>query len=346
MQDSTKQDPAYNFSNPRQDNAIDVSKYLLIIRILSILLNKINLSAINSLVKMKNAIVSIFILISIDIFSQSVGCIFDLKTNNPIPFVNIWVENENVGTTSSINGNFYFKHNQINKYLIITSIGYEKERIKMDSGFLKVFLVPKTYAIPEVLVSPLKKKEIKIFTYRKSQIDQYNAPTTPQIFARYFPYSVDNHNLTFIKSIKIETLSKFESIINLRFFSVTQNGEPENDILSNPLIIKVKKGKRSTIISNFNNTQIQFPSDGIFIAIEYLIVEENQYEYEYFDKTLHQRSKVSGYMPMIGTIKTDTPANSWVFRKGKWEKDLGKSENDMKEESKNHFIAMELTISN
>lgn len=295
---------------------------------------------------MKNTILILVCFISVDLFSQTEGYIIDIKTNNPVPFANIWVENENIGTTSDKEGVFQFKDDQNNKYLIITSIGYEKLRVKVDYSALKVFMVPVTYTIPEVLVTPIKKKELKVNTYRKSQIKQYTAPTTPQIFARFFPFQNDYRTFRFIKAIRIETLSKNESIINLRFFKVNQDGEPGNDLLNSNLIINVRKGKRSTLVNNFNNTQIQFPTDGLFIAVEYIIVKENEYEYEYFDKESKTTNKVIGYMPMIGTIKTETSSNSWVFRNGNWEKDLGKSNDEMIYETKNHFIAMELTLSN
>ena len=295
---------------------------------------------------MKNTILILFYFISVDLFSQTEGYIIDIKTNNPVPFANIWVENENIGTTSNNEGVFYFKDDQNNKFLIITSIGYEKHRVKVDSSTLKIFLVPVTYMIPEVLVTPIKRKELKVNTYGKSQIQRFTAPSTPQIFARFFPFQNEYRNFRYIKAIRIETLSKTESIINLRFFKVNQDGEPGNDLLNSNLIINVRKGKRSTLITNFKNTQIQFPIDGLFIAVEYIIVKENEYEYVYFDKESKKTNKVLGYMPMIGTIKTETSSNSWVFRNGKWEKDLGKSNDEWTDETKNHFIAMELTLSN
>jgi hypothetical protein len=295
---------------------------------------------------MKCSVLLFFSLISIELSSQTVGYIVDIKTNYPVPFANIWVENENIGTTSDRDGSFSIKENRGDKYLIITSIGYEKQRVKMDSPNLKVLLVPVTYKIPEVFVTPQKKKELKIYSYRKSQIHQFNAPTVPEIFARFFPYKDEYQNVQFIKSIRIETLSKTESIINLRFFNIDKNGEPGNDILDSSLTIKIRKGRRSTLITDFNNTEIQFPIDGLFIAIEYIIIKENEYEYEYFDEETKKRNKILGYMPMIGTIRTETSANSWVFRKGKWEKDLGKNNDEMNEETKNYYIAMELTLSN
>lgn len=295
---------------------------------------------------MKSPVLLFFSLISIELSSQTVGYVVDIKTNNPVPFANIWVENEYIGTTSNRDGSFSIKEKQNDKYLIITSIGYEKQRVKIDSRNLKVLLVPVTYKIPEVFVTPQKKKELKIYTYRKSQIHRFNAPTVPEIFARFFPYKDEYQNLQFIKAIRIETLSKIESIINLRFFNINQNGEPGNDILNSNLTIMIRKGRRSTFITNFNNTQIQFPIDGLFIAIEYIIIKDNEYEYDYFDEESKKRSKIMGYMPMIGTIKTETSANSWIFRNGKWEMDLGKSKDEINEETKNYYIAMELTLSN
>ena len=42
----------------------------------------------------------VLILISQFTFSQIRGVVKDSLTGNPIPYVNIWVENENIGTTS------------------------------------------------------------------------------------------------------------------------------------------------------------------------------------------------------------------------------------------------------
>ena len=48
----------------------------------------------------------IFLIVSQFTFSQIRGVVKDSITGEPIPFVNIWVENETIGTTSETNGSF------------------------------------------------------------------------------------------------------------------------------------------------------------------------------------------------------------------------------------------------
>jgi hypothetical protein len=44
-------------------------------------------------------------------------------SNKPIPYVNIWVENENIGTTSEENGSFSIHVEDQNKVLIFSALG-------------------------------------------------------------------------------------------------------------------------------------------------------------------------------------------------------------------------------
>jgi hypothetical protein len=45
-------------------------------------------------------------LFSISLSAQIKGVVKDSLTGNPIPYVNIWIENENIGTTSEEDGSF------------------------------------------------------------------------------------------------------------------------------------------------------------------------------------------------------------------------------------------------
>ena len=68
----------------------------------------------------------IFLISSISLFSQLKGKVVDAD-NRPIPFVNIWVQNENIGTTTEENGEFILSENNNNKNLIFSALGYEKQ---------------------------------------------------------------------------------------------------------------------------------------------------------------------------------------------------------------------------
>lgn len=68
-------------------------------------------------------LIFILLIISQFTFSQIKGIVKDLISGEPIPYVNIWVENENIGTTSEENGQFQLNYNNYSKRIIFFFIG-------------------------------------------------------------------------------------------------------------------------------------------------------------------------------------------------------------------------------
>ena len=66
--------------------------------------------------------VSFLLFLSISFFAQTKGVVAD-ESGKPIPYVNIWVENENIGTTSEENGEFFIAASA-NKNLIFSILGF------------------------------------------------------------------------------------------------------------------------------------------------------------------------------------------------------------------------------
>jgi hypothetical protein len=288
----------------------------------------------------------LFILTPIELVSQVKGYIYDSVDQNPIPFVNIWVQDENIGTTSNKSGYFEFRDSLIGKKLIISSIGYERKAFEIDKNILEIYLSPVVYTIPEISVKPKKKLEQKVGRFKRLQLFRYASPGSPQIFARYFAYS-DEYSLTpLISSIRIETLSTCEAIFNLRFLSIGVDGLPGEDILPENHLVKVKEGKRTNIIKDISDRHILFPKQGLFVAVEFLIIEENVYRYKYKRKETGEILQITTYMPMIGTLKSDSEKNGWVYRWGNWYKDLGKHEEEMGNENIGNILAVEITLTN
>ena len=69
----------------------------------------------------------IFLLMSFYVSAQTKGVVVD-ESGKPIPYVNIWVENENIGTTSEENGEFSIAASA-NKNLIFSILGFDKRII-------------------------------------------------------------------------------------------------------------------------------------------------------------------------------------------------------------------------
>jgi len=102
------------------------------------------------------------------VFSQNIemgGIIMDSKTQAPIEFVNIGIQNKNKGTISNLDGKF---HLEIPKKfskdsLTISHVNYETLKIPIRSIKDKtLYLEPRTNELPEVLISNKKKRHTKV----------------------------------------------------------------------------------------------------------------------------------------------------------------------------------------
>jgi hypothetical protein len=280
------------------------------------------------------------------VVAQNVGYVFDKKTLMPVVFAIIWVEDGDFGTTSDINGYFHFNIDLRNKTVVVSSIGYEKLLVKVDTTILNIYLSPKVYDLPEIVIRPKKIFEKTWITYRKSQLKSFVFPNAPLIYATYLPYQEEAGETIFIKSIKFETFSKIKSCFNLRFFRVSKNGEPGEDILSENLIINVKKGKMSCLVNNFMNRQIRVPKEGIFIGFEFLVIKENEYSVKALNSETKKKENIVLYMPGFGTFYEIGSAPLWLYRKGKWEQFLGKTLGGTTLKGRNQCFAIEVKVTN
>ena len=57
---------------------------------------------------MKSIFLAFTLLFGYSLFGQITAKVIDSETSQNIPYVNIWVENENTGTTSNEKGKFIF----------------------------------------------------------------------------------------------------------------------------------------------------------------------------------------------------------------------------------------------
>ena len=271
----------------------------------------------------------IFLLMSFYVSAQTKGVVVD-ESGKPIPYVNIWVENENIGTTSEENGEFSIADTE-NKTLVFSAIGFETLKAKLnDSG--KVVLKSVAYQLDEVVIQKrIGKDQIEIGKYKKRNINlYYGTATQPTIIAKFIAPTQDIKKHPFIDNITFLTLSMINNAkIKVRFYEVAPDGSPGLDYSDDIIIVSVKSGKQNNTI-DLKDKNIKIPNSGLFIAFEWMIIEENKYTYDYTideEKTqsmggfLDLKKKVykNGikYDPSIGTTPADL-STSWQYGAGKW----------------------------
>ncbi len=305
---------------------------------------------------------SFLLLISLSFFAQTKGVVVD-ESGNPIPYVNIWVENENIGTTSEENGEFSIA-NAENKTLVFSAVGFETLKAKLnESG--KVVLKTIAYQLEEVVIQKrIGKDQIEIGKFKKRDVKMfYGTGIQPSILAKFIAPTQDIKTHPFVDNITFSTFSNINNAkIKIRFYEVAQDGSPGLDYSDDIIVVSVKNGKQNNRL-DLKDKNIIIPDKGLFIAFEWMIIEENKYTYEY---TLDEgNGKVQGglpdskkkiykdglsYCPLIGTIPSDL-STSWHFLAGKWvsRKIHKKTENfNFEDKYDNKFgeLAIKITLTN
>ena len=287
----------------------------------------------------------LFVLLNFSVSAQIKGVVVD-ENNKPIPYVNIWVENENIGTTSEEDGSFQLNVSK-DKNLVFSANGFDKKTCK----FLEkneIILKPTVYQLEEVKIEVRKAtEEIEIGKYDKSKINfYYGCWDKPWIIAKYISYNDTIEQKPFLKDLTIMTTSyKKNASFNLRILEVNTDGSPGNEIINENIFVKVKKGKENTTI-DLSKYKLKIPQSGIFISIEFLIIEENRYESEVYIKETNKKETMISYQPSIGTVPSEV-STTWKYI-GKWSRTENKNSNISVERYKNKFseIAMKLTLTN
>jgi hypothetical protein len=281
--------------------------------------------------------------------AQIKGVVKDSLSGEPIPYVNIWVENETIGTTSEENGSFSLDIKE-EKVLVFSALGYESKKSSSKNEI--ILLKPKVFELKEVVISrAIKNKTIKLNGFKKEKISvYYGTGTQPTIIAKKIEPSEQINKHPFLKEINFLSRSHIEKAkIILRFYEVDPEGKPGIDFLDTNIVLEIKKGKKNNRV-NLEKYKIRIPEDGLFIAFEWMIIEENKYTYTY---TLEEeKNKISykdgiSYQPVIGTIPAENQS-SWHYAKGKWYK-RGKFSNvDKLTAYQNKFgeLAIELILTN
>jgi hypothetical protein len=261
-----------------------------------------------------NIVILILFLKTIWISAQVKGIVVD-ENDKPIPYVNIWVENENIGTTSEEDGRFSIDTNDKNKNLFFSIIGFEKKTVKVDEA-TKVVLQSITNELDEVVIFNKKEtKEIQIGIVENTIFQAFD--NGPKNDIKFFPYNPKYNKTKYIKQVKIATDSKIEAAtLKLHFFAVDENGFPGSELLKKDLIVTIKNGGKSTKIdvSDFN---LIMPKKGIFVGFEKLMIENNKLERTSIDRNTNLTVTQKLYYPFVLYNYVQNHVG-FTFLSGKW----------------------------
>ena len=264
----------------------------------------------------ENRLFWIFLIVSQFAFSQIRGVVKDSISGEPIPFVNIWVENETIGTTSEADGSFSLDIKD-EKVLIFSALGFETKKSSSKTDL--ILLKPKVFELNEVIIEqPKFKKEIEIGKTKNNGFHEvYNAG--PIIRAKFFPFQEKHNETKFLKEISILTKAEIDSAsFKIRIFSVGTDGFPDKDLVEDDIFVYVKKGNRKMTI-DISKYRLEFPEKGLFVAFETLLIKKNEHEILVQNNKTNNRFTLTNYYPYFKHNFVDRE-HTFSFYGGGWKK--------------------------
>ncbi|WP_400077796.1 carboxypeptidase-like regulatory domain-containing protein [Winogradskyella sp. R77965] len=278
----------------------------------------------------------LFFLIPFVVFSQekiAKGLVLDKVTKEPIPYVNISILDSQIGTSSDEDGNYSLtiEDADLNKRVNLSSLGYQDTTLVI-SKFLKIekiSLQPLVEQLDEVVISEKFENDfLEINPIRKKDIlgGFGGFKNHPYIFALYIPFEVSYQKTEYLNQVKIHLNKKdlgrksMPSKSRLRLYSVGIDSFPGKDLITKSLIIETTKKQREVIV-DVSEYDIVFPESGIFVALEWLHIPFNAYNFTYTKGKGITKKKYTEirYAPRLSWQKRkDEDYRLAVFTQGQW----------------------------
>lgn len=235
----------------------------------------------------------------------------DSLTKEPIPFVNIYIENSKLSLVSNEFGVFSISNSD--SKIMLSALGYQKKEI-IATKTLEILLKPITYELQEVSVSnDVKAKTLEIGLTNDRYLQAFENGAKLEV--KYFPYQSNYKKTKLIKRVTIHTENKLDkAMFKIHFYAPDANGLPGNELLDRDCIVTVKNGTRKTTF-NILYLNLEIPTNGIFVSFEKLLIESNKFDKKKEDGTVSK----SFFQPNIFFNSVEKAAQ-FIFSNGKWNK--------------------------
>ncbi len=285
----------------------------------------------------------LLLIINATAFGQFKGIVKDSISGSPVPFVSIWSENQNIGTTSEENGEFAINTNSNSKKLIFSALGFEKKSVKISDA-KNVKLIPIEYQLDEVVISGSKgTRQIEIGKTGNAVCQAFD--NGPRIDVKFFPYSPSYKKTKYINQLTLYTDSRIEkATVRLHFYDVDENGFPNKELLKKDLIVTVRKGTINNLI-DISDLNLTMPKKGIFVGFEKLIIEKNKLEKTITNPNTNETKTQTTYYPFIlyNFVERDF---MFTYSGGKWNKQTLNTDSNSKSKERINEPAINLILTN
>ena len=252
-------------------------------------------------------------LLSCNVFGQISGKVINSE-RQPIPLTNVWVVDSSDGATTDSLGMFSIPTALANDTLVFNASGYKmiyEEASKTKEIVLQAYEIPQ----PALLVLPEKSFHHTIGNAHFENL-YFQPANVPYMYGRFFENNQEVQRVPYVDKVIVYTKSAVAAAtIKIRLMRMDEYGCPSEDLLQEPIIALVKRGTKKNLIQVLKHN-IKVPKNGIFVVVEWLMTENNQFRPMNFLKgeNLIQDFR---YMPDVMNNKVEK-TSSFRYMYGEW----------------------------
>ncbi|TVR89293.1 MAG: hypothetical protein EA411_02860 [Saprospirales bacterium] len=207
--------------------------------------------------------------------SQISGKVFDQKTGNPLYGVVLTSEEGEIVSITDRDGLFALPEN--GGSFVLRALGYRDTTIGISNGddtdFWGIGLIPKTYELPEVLISD-KHPESKIFGLDKRRLRSFSIFSFgPRVGGSLtIGTMLRNQNSGVISSVSVYFtevgIRTNYQLLRLRIFEINSEGEPGSDLLRSLVVLRPQETGWYDI--DLNEFHVPLPGTDFLVAVEFI----------------------------------------------------------------------------
>lgn len=257
----------------------------------------------------------IFLLLAthFSVFGQVSGIVLNTEYQ-PVPLTNIWVLDGSDGATTDSLGMFTIPSALANDTLVFNASGYTilKEKAEQsDTIVLEAYEIPQ----PELIVYPEKYLHHTIGEPHYENM-YFQPGNVPYMYGRFFENNEEVKEVQYVDRVLVYTKSAVAgATIKIRLMRMDEYGCPSDDLLTKPIIANVRRGNRKNAIKVLKYN-VKLPKNGIFVAVEWLMTENNQFRPANFVKGENLFEDFR-YQPDVMNNKVEK-TSSFRYMHGEW----------------------------
>jgi hypothetical protein len=283
---------------------------------------------------------SFFLFGLVSLSAQNTFQVVHSQSKKPVPYANIWLTENNFGTSTNQNGFFELPNISQTDTLVIDVVGFQKRLIVTNQISNPIELFP-IIEINELMHIPKVKILQKNTTFQYQQV--YLNPGKPYMFSKLFPNKDLQKNGTKLKKVRVKLNNRqAKSKFLMRFYEVDENSKPSKLLHQSPILVEVRESNVLEIEVDVKNIGIIIPKNGILVALETIVIPENKLEWNATEYGTDKTIQMVEYQPNFSFVPTNS-TNTWLYSNGKW--NLFHQKNQLMDGEAYPYVQIDVSIS-